>query len=123
MSKLLTETTKQTHFFACDYFGWVTAETRTAAIKKLLLNSSTKSDISKAHKIGLPGKWVWTCEVTGSPDSKYIIENFRPVGIPCFREQTHYITHYSKLETAWLDTTDGLKHRPGFKCVPLKELN
>ncbi len=114
MSKLLAETKEQTHFYASDYLGWATAETREAAIKKLASSSIISRDITEAQRHGLPGMLIWSCEVIGPADSKYKIEAAMPVGITWTSEQSHYITHLTKKRIAWFNLTDDPIYKSNF---------
>ncbi len=101
------------HFYASDYLNGATAETREAAIKKLASSSIKNRDIKEEQEDGLPGRLIWTCEITGSADS-YKIKKAMPVGITWKSERAHYITYLTKKRIAWFNLTDAPIYKSNF---------
>ena len=86
------------HYFASCAFGWATAETRDAAIRKLVnaFHEEYKRSVPNAHKEGEPGSYLWSCEVHGPSDAKYSIEFYAPKGIHTADGRHHYVTYITK---------------------------
>ena len=93
------------HYFASCALGWATAETREAAIEKMIrgngLTNDAKRITANMHKQGEPGFYLWTCRVHGPSDADYRIEWFQPKGIEWSESRHHDVTHITAKALAY----------------------
>ena len=103
-----TAYTGPTHAFASCAFGWATAETREAAIEKLLngFRRDITSVVKNAQKQGEPGMYFWSVIVEAPQESKYEINFYAPQGVGLRKGEHHYWTHVTQKQAAYC-TTDG----------------
>lgn len=86
------------HYFASHALAFAMAESREAAIEKLITGypGGLKSWLLNAHKDGEPGIYIWTCKVNVPLDDlSYKIEWFAPKGVDIEDGGEHYLTYVS----------------------------
>lgn len=91
------------HFYATCALGWATADTRDAAIRKLVNANFDffKQSIKPAQKRGDAGAYIWACQVNAPIDAKYAIEFYSPRGVETEAGVEHFITHLTRKELAY----------------------
>lgn len=85
------------HYFASCAFGWAAADTREAAIEKMIRGNGLTGDVKRItanmQKEGQPGFYLWTCKVHGPYEAKYSIDWFMPKGIDISEARHHDVTY------------------------------
>lgn len=87
------------HFFATHALGYVKADTREEAIKRLLLEN-TDPAVVRNHLKGGCLMTIYTCRVATDIDATYRIEWFMPVGVDADQGENYLITHLTKTKHA-----------------------
>ncbi len=97
------------HFFATCVFGWSTAPTRDEAIEKLVnrFRSDFKKIVKNSQKDGIPGAYVWSCQVNAPAETQYKIEWFQPVGVDIEECHEHAVTYLTDKQLAHCRTYEG----------------
>ena len=85
------------HYFATHGLGYAKADTREAAIEKLVdgFRRDLKPWLLNSHKAGDPGVYIWTVKVNLPLDENYKIEWFAPKGVDVQFPEEHYLTYIS----------------------------
>ncbi len=101
--------TTSTHFFATCVFGWATADTRDEAIEKLVnrFRGDVKQTMVNCQKDGMPGFYIWTCQVNAPADEPYKIEWFAPVGVDTEAHEEYAVTYLTQKKMAYGRTYEG----------------
>jgi len=83
------------HYFASHALAFAMADTREAAIEKLIKGypGGLKSWLLNTHKDGEPGIYIWTCKVNTPLEEGYKIEWFMPKGVDTENGKEHYLTY------------------------------
>ena len=83
------------HYFATHGLGFAMADTREAAIEKLVdgFRHDLKPWLLNAHKNGDPGIYIWTIKVNLPLEAPYKIEWFAPKGVETEEPLEHYLTY------------------------------
>jgi len=95
------------HYYATFALGWATADTREAAIEKLVngFKREFKANVKYAAKKGDPGAYIWTVKVNASADTKYKINHYKPVGVDLEDAREIYVTYLTDKKMAYWDAT------------------
>ena len=96
---------QKTHFFATFACGWATAETREAAIEKLINANRGEFKRMAAQQIAAntEGAYIWTCEVVAPEGSNYRIEFYQPKGIETRDHREAFVTRVTaKVANYWV---------------------
>jgi len=95
----------KTHFFATFACGWATAETREAAIEKLINANRSEFKRMAAQQIAAnePGAYIWTCEVMQPEGSNYAISFYQPVDVETENHREVFVTRVTaKVANYWV---------------------
>lgn len=104
------------HYFATHGLGYAKADTREAAIEKLVdgFRHDLKPWLLNSHKAGDPGVYIWTAKVNVPLDEGYTIEWFAPKGVDVEETLEHYLTYLSA-------KTFAVYHKPAAESLAGKE--
>ena len=95
------------HYFASCAFGWATADTRDEAVRKLVdkfhrdFTTITKNSLKK----GIPGAYLWSCQVNAPSTAKYGIEFYMPRGIATEDGLHHHVTYITAKQMSYFTTS------------------
>lgn len=95
---------KEHHYFVSCVTGWAVAETRDEAIIKLVKSLGTtdvQAWITRLHKDGEAGVYMWSCRVDENIEKMYAIEFFRPLGVEVLEGRGHHLTYATKRKIAY----------------------
>lgn len=90
---------QQHHYYATHALGWVTAETKDAAIEKLLLKNTDPSWNRNCLKDGA-FLTVFVCRVPLPSTASYKIEWYMPVVDGITEPENHIVTYLTKTKYA-----------------------
>ena len=105
------EYTGPVHYFASNAMAWATGKTRAEAIEKCTRHAGSTKDIkgmiSRLHKKGDAGFYVWCCKVHGKDTDNYRIEWYMPKGIDISEAKHHDVTYLTAKDIAFTTRTNG----------------
>lgn len=94
------------HYFASCALGWATAETRDEAIRKLVhsFRGEFSQMVKGSLKAGIPGAYLWSCEVQCDVSENYEIEFYKPSTVEIAKGVHHYVTYCTAKQVSYCST-------------------